>query len=278
MTITNGYCTLTEFKNYVAPRGQSSQITSDATDDGVMSAIIEGVSRWIDEQCNRTFYPRVETRYFDVPRGRHLMLDDDLLAVITITNGDDTTVASTEYNPVPRNYTPCWGIQLKDTSTVYWTDNNGSYESVIDVLAFWGYRSQYSQRAWVSAGTISADMTAIASTFTMTAGHTLLNDQIIKIDNEVMSISVATNTVTPAKRGDNGSTAAVHTSGATVYIWNVQPEIREATRQIAQSLYSARSGQVSAGKVTITASGVVIRPEDVPPMAQQTIRSFTRMI
>ncbi len=279
MTIINGYCTLSEFKNYVAPRGQSTSITTDATDDSVISAIVEGISRWIDEQCGRTFYPRIETRYFNVPEDRLLIVDDDLLAVTTLTNGDDSVTASTEYNLEPRNVSPAWAIKIKDTSSDIWTsDSDGSYEGVIEVLGYWGYRSQYTQRGWVSAGTLASDMSAVATTCTMTAGHTLVNDQIIKIDNEIMNISVSSNTVTPAKRGDNGSTAAAHTSGTTVYYWSVQPEIREATRQIAQSIYSARSGQTSGGKVTITAAGVVIRPEDIPPMAHKTITHFTRML
>lgn len=57
--------------------------------------------------------------------------------------------------------------------------------------------------------------------------------------------------------------------------WLAAPtDIKEATLSIAQSLYSTRSGQASAGKITVTGAGVVIRPEDVPPFAQAIIMSY----
>lgn len=48
-------------------------------------------------------------------------------------------------------------------------------------------------------------------------------------------------------------------------------DIKETTLSIAQSLNGARSGQSSGGKVTVTATGIVIRPEDVPAFAQRVI-------
>jgi hypothetical protein len=77
-------------------------------------------------------------------------------------------------------------------------------------------------------------------------------------------------------RGDNGSTAATHLIGATVLVWNVVAVVKSAVMAITQSVYQSRTGQVSQGKVTITAAGVVIRPEDVPPMAQAVINSLRR--
>jgi hypothetical protein len=55
-------------------------------------------------------------------------------------------------------------------------------------------------------------------------------------------------------------------------------DIKQATMMITQSVNSARSGQTSGGKVTVTAAGIVIRPEDVPAMAQKIIQSYRSMI
>lgn len=51
----------------------------------------------------------------------------------------------------------------------------------------------------------------------------------------------------------------------------VPADIKEACLSIAQSLYGARSGQSAGGRVTVTAAGVVIRPDDVPSFAQRVI-------
>ena len=116
MSAINSYATLAEFKNY------KDISSTDADDDGVIEDLLEEASRYIDGETNRTFYPRVETRYFSVPEtlGRQLDLDDDLLAITTLTNGDDGTIASTEYNLLPKNKTPYYAIKLKEASTEYW--------------------------------------------------------------------------------------------------------------------------------------------------------------
>lgn len=51
-------------------------------------------------------------------------------------------------------------------------------------------------------------------------------------------------------------------------------DINEATLSIAQSLNSTRSGQSTSGNVTVTAAGVVIRPQDVPAFAQKIIKNY----
>lgn len=55
-------------------------------------------------------------------------------------------------------------------------------------------------------------------------------------------------------------------------------DVKEATLSIAQSLNGSRSGQTAGGKVTVTAAGVVIRPEDVPSFAQKIIQHYRSWI
>ena len=87
----NSYVTRADFLEWVTPQ----DVTADAVDDSVIDDILEAASRYIDSQCHRAFYPRTETRSYDVPNGRKLIVDDDLLAITTLTNGDDNTIAST---------------------------------------------------------------------------------------------------------------------------------------------------------------------------------------
>ena len=135
MTIANGYATLAEFKAY-------AKISStDATDDGVIEDIIEAASRYVDRKSGRTFYARSETRYFDMPfDSRELRLDDDLLTITTLTNGDGTAITSTYYNLIPKNATPYNAIKIKETASISWTyDSSGESEAVISVAGTWGY-------------------------------------------------------------------------------------------------------------------------------------------
>lgn len=59
---------------------------------------------------------------------------------------------------------------------------------------------------------------------------------------------------------------------------SVPHDVREAVLAIVQNINAARSGQSSAGRVTVTAGGVVIRPEDVPPFAQKVIRHYRSFV
>lgn len=58
---------------------------------------------------------------------------------------------------------------------------------------------------------------------------------------------------------------------------SVPTDIKDATLEIVQNIYASRSGQTSAGKITATASGIVIRPEDIPEFAMAIIRSYRFM-
>ena len=269
----NGYVTRAEFLNWVTPK----DTTADNTDDAVIDGIIEAASRYIDGACGRAFYPMVKSNYYDIPDGREILSEGDLLAVISLTNGDDTAIASTEYNLTPKNYSPHTGLKLKGSSSTYWTlDSSGDTDYVIDLLGIWGYHDQYDQRAWSPVGTLGAeiaDTTTLA--FTMTAGHSALKDNILMIENELLIVdTVVTNTVTPLARGDNGSTAATHANGTTVYAWQPMQEIAQATKLISQSLYR-RFGHPNQGDESIiTASGVIVTPKDVPGVAARTIATY----
>lgn len=154
MTIINGYCTLQQIKDRLNPLGVSTQ----STDDAVIENMVEQASRAIDLFCGRTFYARTsETRYFDMPYGRELVVDDDLLAITTLTNGDATTITSTYYNLYPYNTLPYYAIRLKESSGLMWaSDTNGNREAVITVLGTWGYVDR--------AGTTARDVRVIRTT------------------------------------------------------------------------------------------------------------------
>lgn len=129
------YASTGDFKNY-------ARITStDTTDDGVISDILSAASKLIDSETRRTFYPRTETHYYDVPDGSTLYIeDDDLLSITTLTNGDSTVLTTTDYILLPANSYPKYGIKLKDSSDYSWEeDSDGNDEQAITILGSWGY-------------------------------------------------------------------------------------------------------------------------------------------
>jgi hypothetical protein len=273
MTAVNVYATLADYKAYVVARGQASE--PDVTDDGVIEGLLETASRYIDDETGRNFYPYVQTRYFDVPESRELCVDEDLLEVLTLTNGDSTTMPSTEYYLVPRNIYPAYALKITDISSYTWLTNSaGSYENAVSINAIWGFRQRYSAEGWKLAGTLGA---AVADTstlsFTMTAGHTLKTGQVWRVNNELVQGTVNTNTLNIDTRGANGSTAASHLINTAVYYWQPEQGAKNAVLEIANSAYRRRFGNTTSSAVTITGAGVVISPRDIPATAQAFIES-----
>ena len=134
MTISNGYAALAEIKAYLT-------ITStNATDDGAIEDMVEMASRLIDAETHRTFYARTETHYFDYTSSRSLYMDDDLLTITALTNGNDAVITSADYNLFPLNKSPKSEIRIKQSSTYYWdSDGDSNTEGVISVAGTWGY-------------------------------------------------------------------------------------------------------------------------------------------
>ena len=278
MAAINSYATLAEFDQW------KKISTTDTNEDAVIEDVLEAASRYIDAGTARKFYPRVQTRYYDIPSNgsRQLELDYDLLEIITLTNGDDVEVDSTDYNLIGKNQTPHYAIKLKASSSVYWNyDSSGNSELIIDVLAYWGYHDQYATRAWAAGGTINdASFTDSKTTLAVQTGEgsNFTAGKLIKADNEIMRVTgVSTDDLTVV-RGENGSTAAAHDDDTAIYIWQPIHDIQTACLQIAHSYYSRRFGENESADSIITVGGVVITPRDIPGAAASTIRRYKRWL
>ncbi len=276
MTIRNGYISRTEYLNWMTPPSQTA--VANTADDAVIDSIIEQVSRLIDQITSRHFYPNIETRYFDVPSG-DLILDDDLLAVTTLTNGDAEVLTTTDYILREKNFTPYWKVAMKDISTKTWEDNSsGSSEQVISLLGTWGYHDDYAQ-AWEAVTTLAEDIDISELPWDLTAVTRLGVGSILKVDSEIVIVSsIATLTCTMMKRGDNGSTAATHSNGATIYLWKPIPPIVNACYQIVHNIYKRRFGENVNSVATVTGAGVVISPKDIPDIASKIMSQYTRLV
>lgn len=278
MSNINLLANLSDYKAYATARGQTA--TTDTTDDGVVVDLLEKSSRDLEDWTLRQYHPTIETRLYDVPEGNQLWLDEDLLAVITLTNGDGTVITSGDYILQPANLTPKYCIELKDSSSVTWQANSsGSNKQVISLLGWWGYRKQFTQRAWALGGTLGAALNASSTSLVMTAGHSLTAGHIIKIDSEILNLSATGSTsATALARGDNGSTAAAHDNGSSVYIWKPQEEAKGIVLELANGAYQRRFGKVIGESATVTAAGVVLSPRGISQESENFIKSVQRLV
>jgi hypothetical protein len=281
MTAINSYATLAEFKAYITASGQS--VKADTADDTVIDNILEAASRHLDGETNRTFYPRYETRYFCVPdpQSAELMLDDDLLEITTLTNGDDSAISSTDYNLLPKNWYPKYGIRLTSPSGIYWEwDDEGNDEYVIDVAGLWGYHNRYTiQPGWVLGTTLAEALDISELPWDVTASTAFSAGQIVKVDSELCIVaSTGTGLVTVVARGANGSTAATHDNGSNLYYWSPQRDVWQATIEIANNAWHRRFGQNVSGATVTTPGGMIIGPQDMTETAKLVIQRYRRLL
>lgn len=105
MTITNGYCTLDDFKANFFPKN-----STDSLDDSVIESKIEAISRLIDEETHRRFFKNGtdEIRTFS-PKESDLLVGFDIVSITTLKTDEDgdrvyeTTWATTDYDLEPEN-------------------------------------------------------------------------------------------------------------------------------------------------------------------------------
>src|SRR3990167_11192106 len=113
--------------------------SAQPSDDVFVERLLERCSREFDGDTGNWFYAHQQARNYDMPRGRCLELDAPLLSVTSITNGDDTTIESTEYLLYPLNGPNKAEIRIKQSSAVIWQMSGADTEGVITVRGEWGY-------------------------------------------------------------------------------------------------------------------------------------------
>jgi len=133
--IVNGYCEIADVLALLRDFDPG-----DAADQDVIADMITETSRDIDRETGRTFYARSETHYLDVPYGRYLWLDDDLLTLTSLTNGDGVAIPLTEILQFPANATPKYKLTLKAYSDYTWQESTSQgREQALIAVGTWGY-------------------------------------------------------------------------------------------------------------------------------------------
>jgi hypothetical protein len=109
VTSPDDYTTWAAVKTYLDITGTG--------DDALGALLVNRVTDAIDRYCRRRFRAVTATRSFDVPEGDTLFLDDDLLSITTLTNGDGNVITSASYVLLPKNKSPKYAIRLKENTS-----------------------------------------------------------------------------------------------------------------------------------------------------------------
>jgi hypothetical protein len=247
---------------------------TDTTHDAKLKRYIERASRWVEHFTSRTFIPVTATRYFDAPEHERgaLYLRDDLLIATTISD-DQGAVSSSEYFLYPLNDKPKTRVELLHSNKFWYFQD--TRQKAISIVGTWGYSDNYED----TSTTLGAAITSTsATTFTSSDGSQIQVGWCLLVDSEQLFVkSVSSNTVT-VQRGNNGTTAATHSNGATVYRYVPEPDAEEAAVLLASTWYYWRD---AGGVKEKTIGDYAVTYEDgwpVPVTIKETLTRLRRLI
>lgn len=272
--MTTHYCLLSEVRSAVnwGTAGDAAQIR-----------------RWIGEEslhlerlCRRRFDHRVETRYYtplalpdgDLLNRLELLLDDDLLSVSAIVNGDGTTLNASDYLLLPLVATVKNRVRLKPLRGMSWTaDWSNDWEGSIQISGIWGYGGM-----WVTVSGESVrdnPLAASATTMTVVSAASFEAEMVLRIDAEWVRV-VAVSSTTPVltiERGYNRSTAANHTQGTAIARF-VPDALAQALVKRLVAWRNEQSKSPLFGTVTLADASLPVQVANIPADVRQDIERF----
>lgn len=282
------YCTLAEAK---------AELKADSTigDDQLMRYINQ-VSRRIDlmmagRSTRPYFAPYIEARQvpidgrrIDSNRGTLLLRGVPPLMAFSAVTADGSTVTST-VEGYPSGVSPIQMLRMTSAGCSWQSYISGCDPAYAEISGTWGYHSDYAN-AWLGLDTLVGNLNASASTFTVNDvdgddpygfAPRISRGTLLKLDDEfvlVTDTNTSTNVVT-VRRGYAGSTAAAHTTGITIYGWQVEEPIKRVTQRQAALLY-ARQGAFQVE--TVEGIGSISYPQDLLKEMAQTIQEYRNLV
>lgn len=225
------------------------------------------------------FAPWNEARIFPVD-GYHVnsydntfYFGENLLALTALSIGSDTITVPTIANVWPTSPSPYKTLRLTSSGGAwydYCESGDCTAPLTTTITGVWGFHRDYSN-AWQDVDSITADITAGATSFIVNDADgadawgvtpRLSAGNVVKLDSEYMEVT-ATNTTTnvvSVKRAIHGTTAAAHTTGARVYVWDTEEAVRRAVERQAAYMYARRGAYESSN---ITDVGQINFPADL---------------
>jgi hypothetical protein len=280
MAVRHTYATADDLRDYLAGTSYSSGWTSDAAS---IRRILEASSRRIDDYCGGgTFGPQTQTRYYDIGFGTLrnspqyqtttgtadvamgnstagvIPLDNWIISPTTVTAYGATDRATSEtltegYNNdfflMPYNSTPKTILKLNEDTT----KGLDSGQQTLSIVGSWGYTADT-----VSVTTSDAIGSTTGTSASVTSAANLGPAQTILIDSEQLYItSISGNTLT-VERGVNGSTAATHSGGASLYRYDYPELVVQACLDLSKIVFRDRDlgtvTTIGAGEGSITSA------------------------
>ena len=260
---TSDYCDLLTVKD----PGSLSDLAGVTTYDAMLQRWGEIASSFIDEFTKRHFYCWEGIKYFN-GEGQTLNLPVDILSISAFSLDLDgsgnfaTTVNSTDYVLNPTYTYPKTYIKKSLVSSI--GAFAPSVPNGVKIAGVYGYGTGHTATPYVDSGVTvnTGGITNSATTHSLATGKgdNFGAGMTLRIDTEQLYVTgVSTDTLT-FMRGANGTTAAAHLAGATIYIYQYHPlAVGACLMQLQiwwkrrESAFASRTGNTITGEYEIFA-------------------------
>ena len=283
MTLRGTYCDRSTLKTAL---GIAS---TDTASDAELLRILQDVSRFIDDYCHRHFYVELATRYFTARYSDALEVPD-LLAITTLKTDDDgdrtyeTTWTATDYDLLAGkdyNRWPKTRIEVTPNGSYSfpgWSSYSYSYQApgihkttagrkAVEIAGQWGHGDGESGTPYIDSTTTTNEALDASETgVDVVSGAALAVGQTILIESEQMYITAISSNTLTVERGVNGTTAATHDTGKTVYIYRYPGNIVETCLLLAAENFRLKDSPL----------GIAASPEVGGMMVQPSVWGIAR--
>lgn len=226
-------------------RARLGLAASDTGDDPRLLAAAAAATAAIERAAGRRFLPRQKAIQHNYTSSLELLLDDDLLELTGLTNGDGSLIPLNDVIPVP-DEAPYGYLRLTGSSAFTWYT---SPLQAITVSGIWGWHDRPISMWRLSGDSVQNNpLTSGATTLTVTDADGVDDDSrfprfqvghLLRIENEYLSVT-AVNTVTnvlTVQRAANGTTAASHALNTPIYTYQPPAELNALALRWASWLY-----------------------------------------
>ena len=217
----------------------------ETADDHRLLWALGAATRHCERFIGRKLLPQHATHYHDIDRNRpqELLLDDDLLQLSGVTNGDGRSIPLAQLRRLPNARQPASALRLSNGGQFVYRD---SPLAAVAVAGVWGWHDDW-PRAWRDTGATVQENPLAAAAQTLAA---LGEDapagqeprfqvgQLLRIGDEYLhlrGIQLAEGDAPQLllERGAQGSTAGTHASGTAIFRYHPAPDLAQAVLQMA---------------------------------------------
>jgi len=208
-------------------------LETHGADERLWRALTAASAR-IEKDSGRRFTPRLATLPHRARHPRELILLDDLLQLQRLGNGDGRDIDPGDVQTLPVAFQGSASV-LRLTGA-----QRFSGPAAVQVSGLWGWHERWSQ-AWLSEVDSLQDgpLAATATTLRVAEGSRFQPGQLLRLGDEylrLLAVDGASHALT-VERGAQGTTAAAHSQGSNIDVYQPSPAVTLLCLRLAAWLY-----------------------------------------